>query len=130
MRLLIVATLLLGIAASVNPAYAQEAADDYEQQLLEYDQRVAEMEQWEAEARQWEADARQWEAQRGWKRWIPVGVISAVLFIYLVYSQVAARRRYDAVMQQSQQNMDEAVKQNQAMIDLLKSINDRLGQDT
>ena len=116
MRLLVYVTLLLSMIAATHPAIAQEAADDYEQQLREYDQRVAE--------------AQQWESQQQWKRLTPLFVIFGFLFIYLVYSQIAARRKYNAIMLQSQQNFDRAIQQNQEMINLLKSIDERLERGT
>ena len=124
MRLLIVITLLLGAAATARPARAQVELDDYEQemrayeeqQMRAYDQRVAE--------------AQQRETEQRWKRWLPPAVILAVLIVYLAYSQITNRRRYDTMRLHSQQHMDVAIQQNQEMIDLLKSINDRLAQDT
>jgi hypothetical protein len=110
MRYIVLVVLL------VAGTHAEGAADDYSEQLRQYDQRMAE--------------ARQREADQAWKSWLPSIVIVILLFVYLTYSQAAARRRVDALVEHSRRDIERTISQNQEIIELLKSINDRLEKGT
>lgn len=111
---IIIAALLLTLRL---PAAAEPAADDYAQQLREYDRRVQEQ--------------KELDSQRARTIWMPLAIIFGALFVYLIYSQIAARRRFQFLMNRSRIDVDRTLEQNQRMIELLESIDrklDRPGQ--
>lgn len=100
-RMILFSTLLL---VSQPTAAAEPAADDYAQHLRQYDRRVQEQKEiYERQAR---------------TRWIPLVIFSGAI-AYLIYSQIAARRRFQAVMDRSRIDVDRMHEQNQRMIELM-----------
>lgn len=112
--------MIVFLAALVAPALhalAQEktqTAQSYAEQLAEYDRRVAQ--------------EREWEAERGRTWWVFPAITLAVLIAYLIYSQAAARKRVNDLVAASRMDVERAARQNEQIIELLKSIDDRLGR--
>ena len=100
--------LLLALAIVSTSAGTAQPPDSYERQLTEYDRRVQEQRQYE----------RQHE--------LVLYSVLALICLALVYYMVWATRRYKALRQQNQEFMDRALAQNERMIQILESINERL----
>ena len=139
MRVLVFIILLVGSVVTASSTIGQTTTDDYDRQLREYDQRVA--------------DAQELENERQSQDWGYLIVIAGILIVFLVLSHYGTRRRVKPLIEQSKQQFDQSLQQieksleqskqqfeqslqqieksleqGQEIIELLKSIDERIGK--